>query len=119
MSSFDPMAAAIDWLDAYRAASFSIIDMYASDGAIECACDGSKTIYGRAAMTEYWRHRFDEKRAGELIDLRSDRDIIIVAYAVPGDVVQAILVTQKPRPSRHSAAIAEKQTLTNTMNIVI
>jgi hypothetical protein len=91
MSSFDPMAVAIDWLDAYRAASFSIVDMYASDGALECGCDGSKSIYGRAAMIEYWRHRFDEKPAGELIDLRPDGDRIIVAYAVPGDTVQAIL----------------------------
>jgi hypothetical protein len=91
MSSFDPMAAAIDWLDAYRAASFSIVDMYSINGALECGCDGSKTIYGRVAMTEYWRHRFDERPAGELIDLRPDGDDIIVSYAVPGEIVQVIL----------------------------
>jgi hypothetical protein len=27
MSTFDPMAAAIDWLDAYRAAFLSIVDL--------------------------------------------------------------------------------------------
>lgn len=29
--SFDPMAEAIDWLDAYRAGDISIVDMYADD----------------------------------------------------------------------------------------
>ena len=28
MSTFDPMAAAVDWLDAYRAASLTIVSMY-------------------------------------------------------------------------------------------
>ncbi|WP_156795502.1 hypothetical protein [Bradyrhizobium icense] len=35
MSTVDPMAVAIDWLDAYRAASLSIVDLYASDAALE------------------------------------------------------------------------------------
>jgi len=39
MSSFDPMAAAIDRLDAYRAADLSIADLYAEDAALECGCD--------------------------------------------------------------------------------
>jgi hypothetical protein len=38
MSSFDPMATAIDWLDFYRAADPSILDLYAPDAALECAC---------------------------------------------------------------------------------
>lgn len=53
-------------------------------------------------MTEYWRHRFDEKPAGELIDLRPDGESIIVAYAVPGDVVQAILTFDADRKIRRS-----------------
>jgi len=91
MSSFDPLAAAIDWLDAYRAASFSIVDMYAIDGSLECSCDGSKTLYGRAAITEYWRHRFADEPAGELIDLRPADGAIVLSYRAPCEVVQAVL----------------------------
>jgi hypothetical protein len=50
MSSFDPMAIAIDWLDCYRAADPSILDLYAPDAALECACDGAKTLIGRSAI---------------------------------------------------------------------
>jgi hypothetical protein len=91
MSSFDPMAAAIDWLDAYRAASFSIVDMYAVDGAVECRCSGAKTLYGRAAINEYWRQRFADEPAGELIDLQIADGGIVVSYRAPYDVVQAFL----------------------------
>jgi hypothetical protein len=91
MSSFDPMAAAIDWLDAYRAASLSIVDMYAKDAALECGCGGLKTMYGRAAITEYWRQRFTDEPAGELADLQADGDGIVVSYCVPDGIVQAIL----------------------------
>ena len=47
---FDPMAAAIDWLDAYRAASLSIVDMYAEDASLECGCDGQKVLVDRTAV---------------------------------------------------------------------
>lgn len=91
MSSFDPMAAAIDWLDAYRARSLSIIDQYAVDAALECGCGGAKELYGRAAIREYWRQRFVDKPAGELTDLQADGDSIVVSYEVPNEIVQAIL----------------------------
>jgi hypothetical protein len=91
MASFDPMAAAIDWLDAYRAGSISIVDMYAEEAALECTCGGAKVLYGRAGITEYWRERFVERPAGELTDLRQEGDDIVIAYRVPGAVVQAIL----------------------------
>jgi hypothetical protein len=91
MSSFDPMAAAIDWLDTYRAASLSIVDLYADDAALECGCDGQKVLYGRKAITEYWRQRFLEKPAGELVDLRMDASEIVVTYKAAEGVVEASL----------------------------
>jgi hypothetical protein len=91
MSSFDPMAAAIDWLDAYRAGALSIVDLYADDACLECACAGTKELYGRAAITEYWRQRFIEKPAGELADLQPDADNVVVSYHVPTGIVQAVL----------------------------
>ena len=91
MASFDPMTAAIDWLDAYRAASISIVNMYAEEAVLECSCGGEKVLYGRAAITAYWRQRFVEKPAGELIDLRTDGDEVVVGYRTPSGIVQAIL----------------------------
>jgi len=91
MSSFDPMAAAIDWLDAYRAASVSIVDMYAPDGALECDCGGPKALHGRAAIAEYWRRRFVEMPAGELTDLQIDNDAIVVSYLVRDETMRAML----------------------------
>jgi len=86
MSSFDPMAAAIDWLDAYRAAS-----LYAPDAALDCGCGGQKEIVGRAAITEYWRQRFVERPAGELTDLALRGNDVVVSYRVPDGVVRAVL----------------------------
>jgi hypothetical protein len=91
MSSFDPMAAAIAWFDAYRAASPSIVDLYAETAALECGCRGQKVICGREAITEYWRQRFIEKPAGELQDLQPQGTAIIVSYRVSDGVIQAIL----------------------------
>ena len=51
MSTFDPMAAAIDWLDAYRAASLSIVDLYAELASLECACGGRRIMVGHDAIT--------------------------------------------------------------------
>ncbi len=38
--SFDPMATAVDWLDAYRAGDIqAILEMYAEDAVVHCGCD--------------------------------------------------------------------------------
>ncbi|KRQ93939.1 hypothetical protein [Bradyrhizobium valentinum] len=91
MSTFDPMAAAIDWLDAYRAGSLSIVDYYASDAAIECGCGGMKVLCGRAALTGYWVQRFADMPAEDLIELQTDGDGIIICYRVPDGPVHATL----------------------------
>ena len=89
--SFDPVAVAIDWLNAYRAKALSIVEFYADDAALECACGGAKELSGRAAIAEYWRQRFVEKPAGELTDIRPDGDSVVVCYRTSDEVVQAIL----------------------------
>jgi hypothetical protein len=91
MSTFDPMATAVDWLDAYRAASYSIVNMYSKTASLECECGGPKTLVGHTAIAHYWRERFEEKPAGELIDLRPDGDGVVLSYRVPDGVVQAFL----------------------------
>lgn len=103
MSSFDPMAAAVDWIDAYRAASFSIVDLYTDSATLDCGCGGRKIIAGRAALVEYWRRQFAEDPAGELKDLQPTGAGIAVYYGVRDGVVQAVLdfdSTGKIRQSR-------------------
>ena len=90
MSSFDPMATAVDWLDAYRNASPSILDLYAHDASLVC-CKGHATLVGRGAIGEYWRQRFVDQPAGELQDLQTQGDAIVVSYSVPGETLQVIL----------------------------
>jgi hypothetical protein len=85
------MAAAIDWLDAYRARSLGIVNLYADDAAIECGCGGQTVLYGRDAITAYWRQRFVEKPAGELHDLQLDGTAVVVSYGIADGVVQASL----------------------------
>jgi hypothetical protein len=92
MSAFDPLAIAIDWLDAYRARSLGIVKLYADDAALECGCGGQTVLYGRDAITAYWRQRFIEKPASELHDLRLDRNAVVVSYHIPDGIAQASLM---------------------------
>jgi hypothetical protein len=88
--AFDPMAVAIDWLDAYRAASISIVDLYADDGSLECGC-ASTALHDRTAITEYWLRRFVEEPAGELMDLQPLGENVVIRYRVPDGIVRAVL----------------------------
>jgi hypothetical protein len=83
MSTFDPMAAAIDWFDAYRAGSFSIVDVYAPTAELECGCGGLKIARGQAAISENWREQFAKGPAGALISLLPADDGISITYRVP------------------------------------
>jgi len=84
-------AAAVDWLDVYRAATLSIVDLYAPEAILECDCNGQATVVGHIALIEYWRQRFDDKPAGELQGLQMTGDMVIVSYELPVGTVQAIL----------------------------
>lgn len=55
------MTAAIDRLDGYRSGCLSMVDLYASDAAIECGCGGMKVVRGRAAIAEYWLQRYADQ----------------------------------------------------------
>jgi len=69
MTPCDPMAVAVDWLDAYRAARINqIIGMHSPDAVVECACGGRKIIHGQEGIAAYGRHRFITMPALELED---------------------------------------------------
>ena len=91
MSGFDEMAVAIDWLDAYRAASLSIVDLYADVASLECGCNGELRVVGRDAIARYWRQRFVSKPAGELDDLEVDGQDVLLRYSGPDGLVRAVL----------------------------
>lgn len=88
--SFDPMAVAIDWLDAYRAGDIeAILDMYAEDAVVHCGCGGVKTISGREALRAYWLDRLRDYPAGTLNDLNLSQDGIIISYSTSSGVMTA------------------------------
>ena len=91
MSSGDPMQVAVDWLEAYRAASNAIVDLYDDGASLECGCGGYKTMVGRRAIAEYWRHRFTETRAGDLEDIHPLGSAIVVRFRAGEGTLQAIL----------------------------
>ena len=92
MTPCDPMAVALDWLDAYRAARINqIVGMYSRDAVIECACGGRKIIHGQEGIAAYWRHRLIESRALELADLEMDGGAVVVSYRTTTGIVRALL----------------------------
>jgi hypothetical protein len=89
--AFDSMAAAIDWLDAYRGKSLNVSDMYAADAALECACSG-ETLLGNLAIEKYWRERFIQRPALALVDLQpKDGNAVAIAYRTSSGTVRAVL----------------------------
>jgi ketosteroid isomerase-like protein len=79
--SFDPMAAVVDWLDAYRSGDLeSILDFYADDATIQCGSGGGTTITGSGALRAYWEQRLQDHPASELDDLQPAREGAAVTY---------------------------------------
>ena len=90
--SFDPMAAAVDWLDAYRDGDLeTILAMYADDAVVHCGCGGMKTIAGREGLRAYWIDRLKTYPASGLANLQPARDGAKISYGVRGRVVSATL----------------------------
>jgi len=90
--SFDPMAAAVDWLDAYRAGDIdSIMEMYADNAAIHCGCAGMKTSTDRHGRRAYWLDRLAHFPATGLENLQPSGEAVIVSYVVRGSIVSASL----------------------------
>ena len=90
--SFDPMAAAVDWLDAYRAGDIeTILGMYAEDAVISCGCGGMKTITGREGRRAYWTNRLIDYPASRLDNLQQSGEGALISYVVREGLVSAVL----------------------------
>lgn len=92
MNTFDPMALAIDWLDAYRANDLDLlISLYDEAGQLECGCAGQTVVVGKVALSEYWKQRFRETPAHDLEDMRVVGDGIKLSYRTGEGIVSVIL----------------------------
>jgi hypothetical protein len=91
--SFDPLAAAVDWLDAYRAGDLELIlGMYAEDAVIHCGCSGMKSLTGQEALRAYWVDRLRQYPASELHHLQPSNSGTMISYRTRTGVVSALLV---------------------------
>ena len=89
--SFDPMATAVDWLDAYRAGDIdAILAMYSDDVVVECHCS-DLTIIGKEGLRAYWEQRFKDCAPSDLDDLQPFGDGVTISYIARGSVVAAAL----------------------------
>jgi len=89
--TFDAMAAAVDWLDAYRAGDIeTLLDMYQDDAVTECSCD-RLTIVGQDGLRAYWERRLRQHPASDLDDLKPSDDGATVCYVTPEGLVSAVL----------------------------
>jgi ketosteroid isomerase-like protein len=60
-TNFDQIAIVIDWLDACRAGDLeALLDLYAQDASLECACNDRKLLHGRADLASYWGPRLGD-----------------------------------------------------------
>jgi hypothetical protein len=89
--TFDPMAAAIDWLDAYRAGDIdAILGMYSDVAVVECRCS-NVTIIGKEGLQAFWEQRLKDYPASDLDNLKSSGSGIMISYVAREGVVDATL----------------------------
>ena len=80
---FDPIAIAVDWLDACRTRDLdALLDLYAQQARLECQCDGLKVHVGRAELESYWRPRLGDfsPLAFGLEEIALDADGVVLDY---------------------------------------
>ena len=80
---FDQIAIVVDWLDACRAGDLeALLDLYAQDASLECACNDRKILRGRADLASYWRPRLGDfsPTAFGLDDITPKADGVVLDY---------------------------------------
>ena len=86
------MAAAVDWLDAYRASDLeTIMNMYADHAVIECGCCAMTSLIGKQGLRAYWKQRFQDRAVSDLDDLQPSSDGMTISYRARNGVVAAVL----------------------------
>lgn len=92
MSTFDPVAVAIGWLEAYRAEDLdALLYLYDERASLECGCGGQKIIEGRQAIRTYWQLRFSEEPAPELDGVAPVHRGVHLSYRTKSGLVEVML----------------------------
>src|SRR4051794_28380299 len=81
--NFDPIAVAVDWLDACRKRDLdTLLDLYAQEARLECRCDGLDTAVNPAGLATYWRSRFGDVPpvALGLDEIKLEADGVVLDY---------------------------------------
>jgi hypothetical protein len=87
------MAAAVDWLDAYRFGDLTaLLEMYAADAAVHCGCDGMQPIRGREGLRAYWTDRMREYPASDLEDVQPSDHGVMISYIGGGSLLRVVLL---------------------------
>ena len=90
--SFDPMAAAIDWLDAYRARDLNaIVQMHADSAVVDCRCCVRETVASKARLMAFWKERLDDCVPSELSDLKPVANGTSISFVTPRGAMTAIM----------------------------
>jgi hypothetical protein len=88
----DPLALAIDWIDAYRSGAVeAMVALYDDDAVIECKCEGRIPFVGRARITSYWTERLARYSFVDLVDIAPDDADALVEYKSVNGLVRASL----------------------------
>jgi len=92
MTRCDPMAVAIDWLDAYRTRRVDeIVAMHSADAVIDCACERGGAIQGKEGIAAYWQRRIGEDPSLELLDFDTAGREVVIVYRTNNGIVEALL----------------------------
>ncbi|WP_027527399.1 nuclear transport factor 2 family protein [Bradyrhizobium sp. Ec3.3] len=90
--SFHPMAAAVDWLDAYRAGDVdAILEMFADDAVIHCSCGSIKIVTEKESLRAYWVQRIRENPAYGFDYLYPTDGGAMISYIVRDRAIAAVL----------------------------
>ena len=69
---FDPIAVAVDWLDAGKLGDLDgLLDLYDERATLECDCEGV-TLTGREALSAYWAPKLDSPLGSRIRPRRYD-----------------------------------------------
>jgi hypothetical protein len=88
--SFDPVGAAVDWLDAYRKRDLDgLVSMFADDAIVDCSCCVVETVTGRDRLRTFWLERFEDCGASEIHDVWPHGSGASISYIVRDGLVTA------------------------------
>lgn len=92
MADFDPLAVAIDWLDAYSGVAWDqIVAMYSQQAVIECGCGSHTRISGREHIAAYLLHQMVEYPSLGLQDIWMEGENVVLDFRTNMGIIRAVL----------------------------